>query len=202
MFRDSSRSMGSMPLRSFPVVPPRAFGCRAVSTAPSGNEATCSGNPEITSEEPKLSQGCAHAACRRCRSRSKTSCVNELGLHRLGILHAGPKRETAPGEATSDVGSWWQSHEIDVDRRSPGGNSPGNSVGDGFPARESPSRHHFEVRQPKGQLDSPVHSKEWNGATRKGELEWSSDRSREGVSDRGKHPLFTERLWETILAKS
>jgi hypothetical protein len=75
------------------------------------------GCPDITSEEPKLSSGCAHAACRRCRNRSKASCMCDLRLSRRKF-HADPKRETAPGEATSDVGSWWQSHEIDVDRRS------------------------------------------------------------------------------------
>jgi hypothetical protein len=50
------------------------------------------------------------------------------------------------------------------------GNSPGNSLGDGVPERECPSRQHFEVRQPKGQLDSLLHSQGWDCAVRKDEL--------------------------------
>jgi hypothetical protein len=47
-------------------------------------------------EEPALSPGCAHAACSRCRSRSKTSCP-QLLASRLKNMRAGPQRETAPG---------------------------------------------------------------------------------------------------------
>lgn len=35
---------------------------------------------------------------------------------KLAHAQADPKRETAPGEATSDVGSRWQSREIGIDR--------------------------------------------------------------------------------------
>jgi hypothetical protein len=57
--------------------------------------------------------GGAHVSCRRCRNRSTTSRDRKLRLW-SGNANTGPKRVTAPGEATSDVGSRWQNREIDV----------------------------------------------------------------------------------------
>jgi hypothetical protein len=57
--------------------------------------------------------GGAHVSCRRCRSRSTTSCGCRLRPW-SGNVNTGPKRVTVPGEAMSDVGSRWQNREIDV----------------------------------------------------------------------------------------
>jgi hypothetical protein len=58
----------------------RSSGVESVAK-PSGShmEAACSGFPGNTREEPKLSRGCAHAACRCCKSRSTTSCLTGDG---------------------------------------------------------------------------------------------------------------------------
>lgn len=64
----------------------RAFG-RGVRLKPSGGEATCSGEFQQTRRGTTALAWCAHAACCRCRSRSRMSRVKHHGSLRSGMVH-------------------------------------------------------------------------------------------------------------------
>lgn len=119
-------------------------------------------------------KGCAHAACRRCRSRSKSSRSKPTRTVTSVEETAGasPKRETAPGEATSGAGSRWQNREIDTNQTGALG-ILGGSCGDGNDRKVEPVSVFIDVR-PEGRAGG------------------GSDRSMEGISGRGRRRLFTE----------